>query len=324
MRMMETQINAKAPMLSRHHVALHLAHRWFAFLEAPGADLGTHLTMFHPQVRLSGSRGGHLFARDHKSLKDWFASVPDAISSHHIVHSNYVTADNGDGLLSMVVAYQSPGDSGMRGSIISYETRIEFATDAARFTALDKTPILPNTRLDYETSWSTNRVLALIHAELGGITGSDGKLRAALGNNVRQVFVHVAAPEASCDYDALVTSSNVDPAEVRILHLKLTDDGNATMPSVVQIALHTRCDFAPGSQSKRGSRNGRYCNAQVKRFRACMSGTLSPGYVSSRLGAAEADETDFGGGAWGGRGGQAGAGDFTHPALGRRAANLTE
>lgn len=233
--MSQAPVTAKVPMLSRQHVALHLAHRWFAFLEAPGGDLDTHLAMFHPQVRLSGNRGNHLFARDHESLKAWFAAVPDAISSHHIVHSSYSTADDGDGLLNMVVAYQSPGDAGMHGSIISYRTRIEFAADAARFTALDKTPILPDTRLDYETSWSTNRVLALVHAELGGITGSDGQLHAALGNNVRQVFAHVSAPEASCVYEALVTSSGGDPAEIRMLRLKLTDDGKASMPSVVQI-----------------------------------------------------------------------------------------
>lgn len=32
-------IVAQPPMTGRHHVALHLAHRWFAFLEAPGGEL---------------------------------------------------------------------------------------------------------------------------------------------------------------------------------------------------------------------------------------------------------------------------------------------
>lgn len=239
--MMEAQINAKVPMLSRHHVALHLAHRWFAFLEAPGGDLDTHLTMFHPQVRLSGSRGNHLFARDHESLKAWFAAVPDEISSHHIVHSTYSTVidDNSDsdGLLNMVVAYQSPVESGVHGSIISYQTRIEFTPDGARFITLDKTPILGNTRTDYETSWATNRVLTLVHATLGGIAVSDGQLHAALGGHVHQVFAHTTAPEASSAYEALVTSSSGNPAGTRVLRLKLTDDGKATMPTIEQIEV---------------------------------------------------------------------------------------
>ncbi len=55
--MSQASTRVNAPMLSQHHVALHLAHRWFAFLEAPEGDLDTHLQMFHPQVLLSGSRG---------------------------------------------------------------------------------------------------------------------------------------------------------------------------------------------------------------------------------------------------------------------------
>jgi hypothetical protein len=139
-----TPVIAEPLIAVRNHVALHLTHRWFAFFEAPGGNLDAHLMMFHPQVRLSGNRGTHLFARDHASLVAWFASIPDAISSHHIVHSNYSTADNGDGLLNLVVAYQAPGDPDMHGSIISYETRIEYASGTPRFTSLDKTPILPN------------------------------------------------------------------------------------------------------------------------------------------------------------------------------------
>lgn len=234
--MTEATIDAKTAMTTRHHVALHLAHRWFAFLEAPVGNLATHLQIFHPQVRLSGHRGGHLFARDHASLKAWFAAVPDTISAHHIVHSTYATADNGDGLLDMVVAYQSPGNAGMHGSIISYATRIEFTADGARFVALDKTPILPSTRPYYETSWAANRVLALVHAELGGITESDGKLRAALGSDVRQVFAQVAAPEGSRAYEAVVTSSCGDGAKIRVMRLQLADDIQAPMPAVVQIA----------------------------------------------------------------------------------------
>lgn len=186
-----------APMLSQYHVALHLAHRWFAYLEAPGGDLDTHLTMFHPQVELSGHRRSRLFAHDHESLKAWFAAVPDEVSSHHIVHSTYSTSNDGsdDGLLNMVVAYQVPAKSGVHGSIISYQTRIEFIPGGARFIAIDKTPILPNMKPDYETSWAANRVLALMHATLGGTAMSDSKLRAALGDNVHRVFVHTTAPK---------------------------------------------------------------------------------------------------------------------------------
>lgn len=220
------------PMTGRHHVALHLAHRWFAFLEAPGGNLDSNLKMFHPQVRLSGHRGSHLFAHDQESLATWFVAVPDVISSHYILHSNYTTAENGDGLLSMVVAYQAPGQPEMHGSIISYETRIEFAIGAPRFSALDKTPILPNRRLEYETSWSTNRVLAWVHAELGGINESDGQLRVALGSDVRQVSALVTAPEGSHAYEALVTGIGGNSAELRAVRLKLNDDVRATIPTV--------------------------------------------------------------------------------------------
>lgn len=237
--MTDAHIAAVPAIADRHHVALHLAHRWFAFLEAPGGDLDAHLTMFNPQVILSGHGGRHLFARDHESLTAWFASIPDAISSHHIIHSNYLTADGGNGLLNMVVAYQSPGDPGIHGSIISYETRIEFTPDGARFIALDKTPILGNTRLDYETSWSTNRVLARVYAELGGITESNGQLRTAFGKDVRQVHAQTTAPEGSHTYQALVTAIGGNPVGIRIVRLNLADDGKAPMPTIKQIELFT-------------------------------------------------------------------------------------
>jgi hypothetical protein len=222
-------------MTGNHHLALHLAHRWFAFLEVPGGDLAIHLAMFHPLVRLSGNRGHHLFADDHGSLVDWFAAVPDAISSHHIVHSNYADADSGYGVLSMVVAYQAPGTPDVRGSIISYETRIEFSTDGPRFIALDKTPILPNKRHNFETSWSANRVLARVHAELGCMTESDSQLRVALGADVHQVSAQVTAVEGSDAYEALVTGIGGDPVELRAVRLQLTDDVRSTMPTIENI-----------------------------------------------------------------------------------------
>jgi hypothetical protein len=226
---------AEMLMTPRHHIALHLAHRWFAYLEAPGGDLETHLTMFHPQVRLSGHRGGRLFASDHQSLTDWFAAVPDEVSSHHIVHANFSMAEDDTGLLSMVVAYQALGDTGVHGSIIAYETRIEFAADAPRFIALDKTPILSNTRAGYDTSWSINRVLSLVHAELGGVIASDGRLRALLGADIQQVFAQSIGIEGSRTYEALVTSTCRDPLEIRAVRLELSDDVSRTFPGVESI-----------------------------------------------------------------------------------------
>ncbi len=234
--MTSAPINTTAALATRRHVALHLAHRWFAFLEAPGGDLETHLKIFHPQVRLSGHRGGHLFARDHDSLMAWFAAVPDAISAHHIMHSVYADADDGSGLLDMVVAYQAPGDTGVHGAIISYAKRIEFAPDGARFVALDKTPILPNGRPDYATSWATNRALARVHAELGRITDADSPLRAALGGHVAQVFAHAAAPEASPAYEAVITGSGCDSPNIRVLRLGLVDDIREPLPIIAHMA----------------------------------------------------------------------------------------
>lgn len=221
----------------RYHNALHLAHRWFAFLEAPVGNMASHLSIFHPKIQLSGHRAIHSFAHDQQSLKTWFLSIPDAISSHHILHSNYLTVDNGEGLLNMVVAYQSPTHSGMQGSIISYETRIEFYDEGARFISLDKTPILANTRLEYETSWAANRVLARVHAELAGITKSDGQLRAILGEKVRQVVVHTNTSEASRDYQAIVSCTCGNPVESKVLRLMLSDDGNADLPMIIKMEI---------------------------------------------------------------------------------------
>lgn len=223
---------------SRHeHIALHLAHRWFAFLEAPGGDLEEHLKIFHPQVHLSGHRGTHLFARDRIALVSWFNAIPDEISSHHIVHSSFRMVDASRGELDMVVAYQAPGSSGVHGSIISYETLIEFTADGARFVALDKTPTLANTRDVYETSWSVNRVLARIHADLGGITGSDNKMRLLLGSADQRISAHTTASEGSGDYEAIVTAIGVEPRSLRILRLGVRDDVNSPLPVVETVEL---------------------------------------------------------------------------------------
>jgi hypothetical protein len=213
----------------RRHIALHLAHRWFAFLEASGGDLDTHLAIFHPQVRLSGHRGQHAFAKDHPTLVAWFAAVPDAVSSHHILHSVYEDMADMGGRLAFLVAYQAPADEGVHGSIISYETQVEFAPSGPRFVTLDKTPILSNTRSDYETSWASNRLLALVHAELGALDGSDDSLSAALGDDVRQISALTAAPEGTRAYEALVTWINKS-ASPRALRLGIEDDPSAPLP----------------------------------------------------------------------------------------------
>lgn len=115
----------------RHHVALHLAHRWFAWLEAPGGDLDTHLKMFDPSVRLSGSRGGHVFATDHRSLVAWFATIPDAVSSHHIVHTAYAdTGISGDPLETPVFRLQIIDDGRMPWPMIRVIEPMTVATDS--------------------------------------------------------------------------------------------------------------------------------------------------------------------------------------------------
>lgn len=221
-------MSGSVPLSSRHHAALHLAHRWFAFLEASGGDLQQHLTIFHPNVRLSGHRQRHVFATDHASLAAWFASIPDEVSSHHIVHSDFTELGNDQAVLHMVVAYQSPQGGGVHGSIISYQTRVEFAGDGPRFVALDKTPILANTRSVYEPSWATNRVLALVHASLAGIAGASATLRDALGP-MSLVAAHVTAPEGAAAYEGVLTAMATD-GRARAWRIALQDDGRPPFP----------------------------------------------------------------------------------------------
>ncbi|MFJ4052977.1 hypothetical protein ACIPZC_05830 [Pseudomonas sp. NPDC089743] len=222
---------ASVPISRAHHIALSMAHRWFAFFEAPGGGMGLHLTLFHPNVQLSGHRLNHMFANEHESLQAWFAAVPDEVSSHHIIHSSFSIAGNGDGLLDMIVAYQAPGEARMQGAIISYETRIDFASPSPRFIALDKTPILPNTKERYETSWAVNRVLARLHAALGGITDEDDALFVALGHEVQLISAVAAAPEGSPAYDAVVSVIGVDGL-LRNARLHFSDNVAQPLPTL--------------------------------------------------------------------------------------------
>ncbi|MCJ1961439.1 hypothetical protein [Novosphingobium mangrovi (ex Hu et al. 2023)] len=224
------------PTSKRHHIALSLAHRWFAFFEAPGGDLKAHLAIFHPHVRLSGHRGQRLFAQDHETLRAWFAAVPDEVSSHHILHSVYEELGPGSGRLAFLVAYQAPGaDGAVHGSIISYDTQVAFGGEP-RFLALDKTPTLPNTRPTFEPSWATNRVLARLHAELGGL-GAAGDangqvVRSAMGGNVQALSVLTRAPDGSSSYEALASWIGGTPATPSSLRLAVCDDVRAPLPTI--------------------------------------------------------------------------------------------
>ena len=75
-------------------------------------------------------------------------------------------------------------------------------------------------------------MLSWVHAELGGITESDGQLLAALGNEVRQISAQATATEGSGAYTAIVTSIGGDPMGVRAVRLTFSDDVRATMPTV--------------------------------------------------------------------------------------------
>jgi len=105
------------------------------------------------------------------------------------------------------------------------------------FIALDKTPILSNRRSSYETSWSTNRVLARVHAELGGLTGASDSVRRAFENEVHQLSARVAASEGSSAYDAVVSAIIGDPALIRVLKLRLIDDVAQSMPSIEAVEV---------------------------------------------------------------------------------------
>jgi len=224
------------PTSQRHHIALYLAHRWFAFFEAPGGDLEAHLGIFHPQVRLSGHRGQRLFAQDHETLRAWFAAVPDEVSSHHILHSVYEDLAPDSGRLAFLVAYQAPGaDDAVHGSLISYETQVAFGGEP-RFLALDKTPTLPNTRPTFEPSWATNRVLARLHHELGGL-GEAGDansqvVRSAMGGNVHALSVLTNAPDGRPSYEALASWVGGTPSAPSSLRLAVRDDVRAPLPTI--------------------------------------------------------------------------------------------
>lgn len=221
--------------LRAQHDALHLAYRWFAFFEAPGSALAPHLEIFDPQVRLSGHQGRHLFADDRDSLAAWFATVPGERSSHHILHAAFEPAPQGTSRLNMLVAYQAMRPTGVQGAIIRYETELSHGLEGARFLALDKTPILPDTQATFAPSWAANRVLALTHAALAELPESDARLREALGASTSQLQVQANVPEGSLRYHALLSAAGTEAAGSCHLLLDLEDDASAPLPALTRI-----------------------------------------------------------------------------------------
>ncbi|WP_370159878.1 hypothetical protein, partial [Salipiger bermudensis] len=217
------------------HDALHLAHRWFAFFEAPGSPLETHLEIFDPRVRLSGQQGRRLFADDRDSLAAWFATVPGERSSHHILHATFDPAPQGTSRLNMLVAYQAIRPTGVQGAIIRYETELSHGPAGARFHSLDKTPILPDTQAHFAPSWAANRVLALAHAALAELPDSDARLREALGASTSQLQVQANVSEGSLRYHALLSAAGTEAAGGCHLLLDLEDDASALLPALSRI-----------------------------------------------------------------------------------------
>ncbi|MFJ4107768.1 hypothetical protein [Oerskovia enterophila] len=219
----------------RKHAALALAHRWFAFLETDWGNTPDHMTMFEPAVTLTGHHGGVTFAHSHESLQRWFEAVPDATSAHHMLHAVWSEAGAGSGGLSFVVAYQTPTLDGVAGAIIKYDTVITFRDGQARFVALDKTPVLPDTDPVYQPSWAAHRVGGLIHSALAN-PKDQPIFVAALGPLTSTADVKVWAPSSApaSSYTAYVTirGQNASPRTVRIA---LLDNADATHPTVSSI-----------------------------------------------------------------------------------------
>ncbi|MDR6438720.1 hypothetical protein J2790_003887 [Paenarthrobacter nicotinovorans] len=193
--------------------------------------------MFANDVQLTGRRGSIRFARGSKELEQWFRDVPDEFSSHRIIHSSWKAGDGHNGKLDFIVAYQSPAQDGtVSGSIISYETIISFADDRPRFLSLDKTPILPNPRMQYSPTWAEHRVLGFVHAVLGrqiACQSAAEALSTGASANSR-VDVWAPVPELSSEIDAFLTigtpEGNLLGAEWRF-----QDDGDSDFPAPLRI-----------------------------------------------------------------------------------------
>lgn len=236
---------------ARRYAALALAHRWFAFLETEWGDLPGHLEMFDSSVTLSGRRGTVAFARDRNELVSWFAAVPDATSSHHLLHSVWTDGGPDAGSLSFVVAYQAPkGDLPAAGSIIHYTTSVAFRNGAARFVALDKTPVLSDTDPVYQPSWAAHRAQAYLYTLLAS-PDLDPDAAQAVGHpddaTIRAWSAGTMGPAGSYAVTIAVQERDSEP---RVARWHFDDSRDALLPTPVSTPhLHrlplTNTDSAP-------------------------------------------------------------------------------
>lgn len=58
-----------------------------------------------------------------------------------------------------------------------------------------------------------------------------------MGEKVRQIVVHTNASEASRAYQVLVSCNSGDPVKSQVLHLTVSDDGYASLPTIKQMEL---------------------------------------------------------------------------------------
>lgn len=240
-------------MSRRSHAAFSLAHRWFAFLESPAGNVEEHLDLFEDNVQLTGRRGEVHFAHGHLELAQWFRAVPDEVSSHRILHSNWTERTGVEGTLDFLVAYQTPtADGSVGGSIISYQTVVAFADEIPRFVALDKTPILPNTKRVYAPTWAEHRVSGFVHALLGKqlIHAEAADALRDLTEGAPKVHVWAPAPERSPAYDAFLTIGNPD-GNFHTAAWRFQDDGDTAFPAPLQIAQLRRSTVRTDARSTR-------------------------------------------------------------------------
>lgn len=136
----------------------------------------------------------------------------------------------------MLVAYQADRPEVVQGAIIRYEMHLALGREGARFLALDKTPILPDTRPVFEPSWAANRILALAHASLADLPTGDRRLRDVLSPGSAPILVRADAVEGSTHYQALLNASAPDTSVGRSFLLDLDDDAGATVPRMRRLA----------------------------------------------------------------------------------------
>ncbi|KQR74425.1 hypothetical protein ASF98_21910 [Arthrobacter sp. Leaf337] len=201
-----------------------------------------HLDLFENNIQLTGRLGEVQFAHGHLELAQWFRTVPDEVSSHRILHSNWTERTGAEGTLDFLVAYQTPtADGSAGGSVISYQTTVSFADEIPRFVALDKTPILPNTKRVYAPTWAEHRVSGFMHALLGTqLTHAEAAdALCDITDGVSKVDVWAPVPERSPVYDAFLTIGTAD-GNFHTAAWRFHDDGDTAFPAPLQIAPLSR------------------------------------------------------------------------------------